>query len=546
MPGGGPPSVHCKCLNGLLFKTTHLSVLYPALGLEITPLPIKHENGLMAGENRKITWRKCRSITRFGQAIDDGTVELEEAIRRTGKPLEAGDLVIIGMDQLGFVYNGISNKKYWTRDNGKRCGDRHGVQGGFYMRHPLARFTQWALCGEKCDVTWEKVGEAYNERCKLLKAREYDENPKDTLSPVRPLMETGLNQWVAPILEHLKSLYPIESEVVKQCIPPIRYILQGSVAIDNSPLLDLREQGFYKTRHVSLVTLIQDLVHNNEVVVKDAYTGGVWTALHLVASLVSTSFGPAAFGKQNWWIFGALNIPPHDKGSRAISISTPLFLKEDGDIDDVDGGYPDRTSAITCAGYLTEPHFDYYGIPQLVTHVFGRKLWFIWPATRKNLEVVAPFLLSDERSEKLTIGFALENLEGLNLTYCTKQNDAFVLGPYAIHAVISETACGHVNKLFTKYSIFQEWLDTHSILVGMLVESCKLAGNDPASREVYQLEEGCKSFLHWDSLLKRKPNHPSAPYTKSQLMAIRNEVKTHISSLSPQAVQVQVGRKRKR
>lgn len=416
------------------------------------------------------------------------------------------------------------------------------MKGGTLIRHPLSTLNSWTLFGEGDEISWEKIGKTYKRRSDLLQARPNDElhdlvDPKITRFSLK-----GLNQWVVPIIEHLAILYPSQSEPYKQCSRPIKHILQSPSAIDKSPLLDLTDQQYFKVKHVSKVDLMEDLTRSSKLKITESYTGGgQHTPASLLGSIASTSLGSAAFNTNRWWILGALNIPPHEKGSKFIALKTPLFLMEDGDISEVEGGYCDRSSAIMCAGFLTEPHYDYYGVPSLITHVFGRKLWFVWPATLENLEIAAKFLLDEGLSEKFTIEVALGSLKGLQLFYCTEQDDAFILEPYAIHAVISETNCGHTSKLFTSYSVFGTWDSAHTSLVRMLVKSCKKAGNDRLEtlRVVDQLQEGLRGFLHWESLLKHRPGHTSAFHTRSRLAAIEEEVQAHIADLS------NVGRKRK-
>jgi hypothetical protein len=103
---------------------------------------------------------------------------------------------------------------------------------------------------------------------------------------------------------------------------------------------------------------------------------------------------------------------------------------------------------------MTEPHWDYFGVPQVIMHASGVKLWLVWPPTEKNIKVTSEKLLSGTSAIDFTIGMALELLNGLELYLCTDRNDYFTLAPNTIHAVISVTHCSHKNKLFMDYTHF--------------------------------------------------------------------------------------------
>jgi hypothetical protein len=239
--------------------------------------------------------------------------------------------------------------------------------------------------------------------------------------------------------------------------------------------------------------------------------------------------------ENEYWILGTLGVPPARGGSEGIHISLPNHLLDSGDISLLPNGHNhDNTSGLTAAGYVTEPHVDFYGCPQLVVHVHGRKLWLVWPASKKNLEAIAPYILSLPRSEKLNITRALQNFEGLQAYYCNKKDQSFVLEPYAIHAVISETVCAHRNKIFTHYSLFDSWYEAHRTLVMKSVSRIINEGYDPIETEriVNTLIDGKKTFRYWDSLLENRPNHDLADSTRQRLTALRDYVDGEITRFS--------------
>jgi hypothetical protein len=460
---------------------------------------------------------------------------VEEAFAIHEIPLEAGDILLVGKDELPYVYRGLeqnSKKTSWVRDNGRRKGEDVGLKGNF-VRHPL--YYDLILSGRGKDIGWRKEHGGSNASKPLC-------GFSMLAPPAVPKLVSYTNSWVAPIVVHIASIYPVNSEAYASCVPPLEHLFSKHPSIQPTPLLDLGEQSFYESIHISEKNLMADLMSGAWAVdVKEAYTGDTgslaWRSIDLLVSMASASRGPKAFDQDTGrrWITAALNIRPSTGlGSEPISVRTPLFLQDVGDIAPVTGGFPDRTSAITSAGYLTEPHFDYYGVPQLILHISGRKLWFVWPASMENLDTLKTRFASDEISlQKLTIGFALENLKGLKLYYCTRQDEAFVLEPYAIHAVISETTCGHVNKLFTSFDLYQAWTDAHGFLTEKLVSNCRQSGNDPQliKHAVHELREGAKAFLHWESLFERYPTDPLTPRFKKDLNGVKEKVIIHTQEL---------------
>ena len=100
------------------------------------------------------------------------------------------------------------------------------------------------------------------------------------------------------------------------------------------------------------------------------------------------------------------------------------------------------TTAFTPSGAITHPHMDYYGRHQYFVHLFGKKLWLLWPPTVKNLQIFSSFH-TQLSAEDTTIRCTSE-LEGLQLYYC-KPDEVFVLQPNVIHACMCFATSSHTG-----------------------------------------------------------------------------------------------------
>jgi glyoxylase-like metal-dependent hydrolase (beta-lactamase superfamily II) len=47
--------------------------------------------------------------------------------------------------------------------------------------------------------------------------------------------------------------------------------------------------------------------------------------------------------------------------------------------------------ALTPPGAITHTHMDHYGREQYFAHLFGEKIWLLWPPSAKNLEIFGKY-----------------------------------------------------------------------------------------------------------------------------------------------------------
>lgn len=135
-------------------------------------------------------------------------------------------------------------------------------------------------------------------------------------------------------------------------------------------------------------------------------------------------------------IYGALDIPMSKNGLGMCQyVATPYNTQENSLV-------PNKlwTTTFTPLGGITHTHMDYYGRHQYMVHLFGRKVWLLWPPTPENLKKFAPF--HTQFPETDLTSWCIDELEGLQVLYCTDEQ-AFVVKPNVFHACLSIGTSGH-------------------------------------------------------------------------------------------------------
>ncbi|KAJ6553812.1 hypothetical protein DFH09DRAFT_1495370 [Mycena vulgaris] len=148
-----------------------------------------------------------------------------------------------------------------------------------------------------------------------------------------------------------------------------------------------------------------------------------------------------AFGTQTWMYTDeelAKVFPPPPKATKGARQTE--YLKKRGAEVWV-------TSLYTPPGWFTDMHIDSAGLAQAMVHVEGKKLWLLWPATRRNLDWWGLQHPAPLQGHGRRLGEALKALEGLEVLHITEQR-AFILPPFCIHAVIAFECSTHVASSF--------------------------------------------------------------------------------------------------
>jgi hypothetical protein len=347
---------------------------------------------------------------------------------------------------------------------------------------------------------------------------------------------TGATKLICNTIAHFKEIFSDSLDIFEKCAGPlIRLLNKGnSDSIPIVPPGNAKKDGLLLDCHISMASLFEDLIKNKDedlLKIEDSFrVSGNKTASDLIAAMCTHSKG--VHGSQFPVILGAHNVPPHPKGTKGVEILLPYHLRNSAVCSPISNGFQDNTSVLTSDGYITDPHWDFFGIPQLVLHSGGTKLWLIWLPTPENLRKAADTFFSIEKAIDFTIANALEELNNLEIRICTQQDEWFILPPCAVHAVITVEASGHKNKLFVDYGYFDTWDQAYSLIVEALVSAHKQE-KDSSKKDaiIEEILVSRKAFHHWESLLKQKNDHPSASMTQARLSEIKEETKFQLKSL---------------
>jgi hypothetical protein len=449
----------------------------------------------------------------------------------------------------GYFYN---TNEDWTPDTGRRV-----MQGKRLIHFPDQEWKRWILHGDPETLHWE-FDDTARENEKKRNLSEIDSSlqsysPTDDKSLLRrgssraysskastpyPTLPTKSNATglLSEIISHFRKVFNDSPETFEKCAGPLIRILEKS---DTNPINvvqpgNAKEDGLLPDRHITMVLLYNDLIKNQDegsLQIQDSFrVSGNKSTAELVTCMSSDSKG--IHGSRSPVILGAHNIPAHPLGTKGIKILPPNHLQSSGVCSPVPNGFTDDTAVMTSPGFITEPHWDFFGIPQFVIHGGGTKLWLIWPPTPANLTKASESFFSVEKSIDFTITKALEELSGLEIRLCTQEDDWFILAPCAIHAVVTVKSSGHKNKLFVDYGSFDEWDRAYSLISNSLkAEYDKVYESSRKTAIIEEILESRKAFRHWESLLKQKVDHPSASKTRTRLNEIKKEVEVRLKSL---------------
>jgi hypothetical protein len=363
-------------------------------------------------------------------------------------------------------------------------------------------------------------------------------NLLQTLTPHRtPPPQKPVIKILSDIIEHYRLIFSKSPMTFEKCSAPLIQLIQKveNDAITITELGNAKEDGLLPGQHVTMKDLFEDLLNcrNEESLkIQDPFrvTGEKGIA-HLITAMSSDSKG--LLGEETPVALGAVDIPAHAKGSKLIDHTMPYNLRDSGVCAEVTGGFMDKGSVITSPGYVSEPHWDYFGIQQQIIHAGGKKLWLVWQPTSENLRKAAEHLLCPSKSVDFTISVALEELTDLKIYFCTKQDDWFSMEPSAIHAVFTVTPSAHKSKLFVDYGTFEKWEEAYCIIIDTMISKYqKQNGNDEERKKVIQeIIDSTKAFCHWDVLLEKIPDHPLASITQSRLDKIKGKIDSILMAL---------------
>jgi hypothetical protein len=156
-------------------------------------------------------------------------------------------------------------------------------------------------------------------------------------------------------------------------------------------------------------------------------------ALDVVASMMNpTTYCDMQSSERR--LYGALDIPVTTDGLGLCGYAVERY--EDGK-----ENYVPRkawTTTFTPPGAITHTHMDFYGRYQYMVHLFGHKLWLLWPPTPKNLERL--WSNHTQYTDPDLTERCIDEMEGLQVFYATEEQ-IFVVKPNVSSCVCQ---CGYV------------------------------------------------------------------------------------------------------
>jgi hypothetical protein len=470
------------------------------------------------------------------------------------KRAEIGDLAILASEGhfSGHFYN--SDGK-WKPDTGNRV-----LQKKRLVHFPDEEWDRWILHGDPDSLHWEfddtarentrkrnniSDGAESKSRCSTELGRRPSHSSKFSTTssltppptPTPPITdESNVNKLISRVIAYFHDIFSDSPETLEKLTGPLNLLLNKANTNVITVVLvgNAKEDGLLPGRHITMSNLYDDLMKTDDeqsLNIQDSFrVTGNKTIGELLTAMSSDSKG--LHGSRFPVILGAHNVPAHSKGTKDIKILPPNYLQDSGVSSPVRDGFTDNTSVLTSNGFITEPHWDFYGIPQIVVHAGGEKLWLTWPPTPENLKKAAGFFFSVEKSIDFTITMALEELNGLEIRFCTQRDEWFILAPCAIHAVITVKASGHKNKLFVDYGSFDLWDQAYSLITESLeLEYHQVNDSSRKDAIIDEILESRKAFSHWESLLKQKYYHPSTSETRVRLNEIKKENESRLRNL---------------
>jgi hypothetical protein len=138
-------------------------------------------------------------------------------------------------------------------------------------------------------------------------------------------------------------------------------------------------------------------------------------------------------------VLSFLDVCVTEPGLRYV-VQSPVprgFLRFDNLEDESTAGW-----TISAPGSVTPPHIDDCGMPSIIHHLFGKKMWLLWPATAENRSKW------EEHLEAGRFDGLCHALGGLldGLQVCLLDRPGwFYIPPGCIHSVITFTVSAHVK-----------------------------------------------------------------------------------------------------
>jgi hypothetical protein len=207
-------------------------------------------------------------------------------------------------------------------------------------------------------------------------------------------------------------------------------------------------------------------------------------------------------------LYGALDIRFSNNGIKLCEYRASPY-----DTDNRCTVHPNQwTITLTPAGAITHTHMDYYGREQFFIHLFGQKIWLLWPPTKKNLDIFAKY--HTQRMQEDLIARSIDELEGLEVFYTTEEQ-AFLMRPNVLHACMSVGVASHLGAWVWR---LEEYRTSFSMIDwGLDWVRGKSSTDAPITDYIEEFRIIKCEIAAWKQLVKDNPNDGDSEEVKKSL-----------------------------
>ncbi|KAL0574249.1 hypothetical protein V5O48_007696 [Marasmius crinis-equi] len=203
------------------------------------------------------------------------------------------------------------------------------------------------------------------------------------------------------------------------------------------------------------------------------------------------------------------NIPATPSGLGRCRMKSPFTEAVEAvfeRIDESEEATPLWSSDLTATGSIIPPHCVGYGRSEVVYHIEGQKLCFVWPSTARNLDAILEQHRRPNRYAALGIQDAILSLEGLQV-YFFDRPTIYAMPCHAIHASMAFTLCSNATFAFRTLSSLP---DAQRVIASYVkLAQQPIANQHPETRHFFArfLNEVVESELDpWRTLALRYPS----------------------------------------
>ncbi|KAJ8077843.1 hypothetical protein PM082_002283 [Marasmius tenuissimus] len=288
---------------------------------------------------------------------------------------------------------------------------------------------------------------------------------------------------------------------------------------------------FYPTPHYtlepSLNLILADIIASEpqDMIVSHAIVGHLTqkaTLSDILFSFLAATSRSSMHDGEETALYSVLKVPFTEKGMGACQLGSPFPEDFDGVYDHTGRSTaPNWSSAFTPPGSITKPHIDWYGAGEMMYHVGGEKMWFLWPATVENLESLYEWRHSSPNADPSTsIVDGIMRFRGLQVVHFTEPC-LWELPSCMIHACIGFSHSGHLGVSFWSRSGFP----TARWTIEFFLKKCQAcySGQCDDTQDTLEdfLDVSQRELLRWKSLVTRGGSREERDWIEKTLDSVK-------------------------